>query len=36
MKLELTGYCGRWLHEDCAEDRELDEDGQERFVHTAL
>ena len=22
---------GWWLHEDCAEDRELNDDGQERF-----
>ena len=28
--------CGRWLHEECAEDREVDANGKERFCPSCL
>ena len=27
----ISCACGRWLHKDCAEDRELDDQGKELF-----
>ena len=28
--------CGRWLHEDCAEDHRVDQSGQDRFCYSCL
>ena len=28
--------CGRWLHEDCAEDCLLNKDGKEMFCHSCI
>ena len=28
--------CGRWLHEDCADDRIVDSNGKERFCHHCI
>ena len=32
----ISCACGRWLHEDCAEECRIDSDGQERFCHICV
>ena len=32
----ISCACGRWLHEDCAEECRIDLDGQERFCHVCV